>query len=113
MELSVRDQEGVTVIKVDGELDASNCRELGELFDRLLRENRNQFVVDLEQVGFMDSSGLASLVKFFKQVRIGTGDVYLTGMQPSVRRVFELTRLDQVFEVHPVVDDAVKQFRSP
>ena len=99
MAVTVREDRGITVVELMGELDTTNTAELGQLFDRLLAEGRRRFVLDLQGVAFIDSAGLATLVRCFKRVRNGTGYVSLASLQPPVRRVLELTRLDRAFEV--------------
>jgi anti-sigma B factor antagonist len=73
-------------------------------------EGRWRLVIDLGKVGFMDSSGLATLVRYYKRARSNRGDICLASLQPPVRRVFQLTRLDRVFDLHPDVAKAVQQF---
>jgi anti-anti-sigma factor len=63
----------VTVVAVDGFVDAGTVGELRDTLERLVREGRQRFVIDLTRVPFMDSSGLATLVQTFKRVRIGEG----------------------------------------
>lgn len=110
MKIKVERNGTVAVVVVAGEVDAASAPGLREQFDDLLAEGQQNFVIDLAGVGFMDSSGLASLVQLFKRVRIGHGDVRLCGLQPEVSRVFELTRLDRVFDVFPDRAGAVASF---
>jgi anti-anti-sigma factor len=58
MELSVHENQGVTVVMVSGEMDAGNSTQLGEELDHLLTEGSRKLVIDLGKVGFMNSSGL-------------------------------------------------------
>jgi anti-sigma B factor antagonist len=113
MELTVHEDHGVTVVMVSGEVDAGNSAQLGEELDRLLSEGRRRLVIDLGKVGFMDSSGLATLVRYYKRARSNSGDICLASLQPPVRRVFQLTRLDRVFDLHPDVAKAVQRFGGP
>ena len=110
MEIKIERNGMVVVAVVAGEVDASTAPGLQEKFDELLAEGQQNFVIDLSDVGFMDSSGLAALVQLFKRVRIGHGDVRLCGLQPEVRRVFELTRLERVFDLFPDRGQAVASF---
>jgi len=64
-------------------------------------------VVDLSGVGYMDSSGVASLVKLLARVRRRQVDLKLAGMTRRVRSVFEITRLDTVFEIFASVQEAL------
>jgi anti-sigma B factor antagonist len=113
MELSVHDNHGVTVVMVSGEIDAGNSAQLGEELDHLLTEGIRKLVIDLGKVGFMNSSGLATLVRYYKRVRSNYGDISLAALQPRVRQAFQLTRLDRVFELQPDVAKAVQRFTSP
>src|SRR5687768_1123008 len=113
MELTVYDNHGVTVVIVSGEMDAGNSTQLGEELDRLLTEGFRELVIDLGQVGFMNSSGLATLVHYYKLARSNCGDIALAALQPSVRQAFQLTRLDRVFDLQPNVAKAVQRFTGP
>ena len=113
MELSVHDNHGVTVVMVSGEMDAENSTQLGEELDHLLIEGPRKLVIDLDKVGFINSSGLATLVRYHKRARSNCGDISLAALQPPVRQAFQLSRLDRVFDLHPDVAKAVQQFTIP
>jgi anti-anti-sigma factor len=59
-------------------------------------------------VSFLDSSGLAALVSGLKAAREAGGTLKLAGVNEQARQVFEITRLDQVFELYPDRDAAVQ-----
>src|SRR5919106_5452531 len=113
MELSAHDNRGVTVVMVSGEMDMGNSSQLGEELDHLLTEGTRKLVIDLGQVGFMNSSGLATLVRYYKLARSNCGDISLAALQPPVRQAFHLTRLDRVFDLQPDVARAVQGFTGP
>lgn len=109
MKLNIRQEQQVTVISVEGEVDASNSTDLGDSLDQILADGHKKLVVDLQNVKFIDSSGLGTLVRVYKHARAESGDVCLASLQPPVKRVFELTRLDRVFDIHPHLDAAVQR----
>jgi anti-sigma B factor antagonist len=113
MELNIHDNHGVTVVEVSGQMDAGNSTQLGEELDHLLTEGSRKLVIDLGQVGFMNSSGLATLVRYYKLARSNCGDISLAALQPPVRQAFQLSRLDRVFDLQPDVARAVQRFTSP
>jgi anti-sigma B factor antagonist len=113
MELSVYDNHGVTVVMPSGEMDAENSTQLGEELNHLLTEGSRKVVIDLGEVGFMNSSGLATLVRYYKLARSNCGDISLAALQPPVRQVFLLSRLDRVLDLQPDVAKAVQRFTSP
>jgi anti-sigma B factor antagonist len=113
MELSVYDNHGVTVVMALGEMDAENSTQLGEELDHLLTEGSRKVVIDLGKVGSMNSSGLATLIHYYKRARSNCGDISLAALQPTVRQAFQLTRLDRLFDLQPDVARAVQRFTGP
>jgi anti-sigma B factor antagonist len=110
VDIGIDRQGEIVVVAPQGELDAASAPQLRADLDRLLSDGVRCFVVDLAAVGFMDSSGLASLVGLFKRVRTSDGDVRLSGVAGDVRRVLELTRLDRVFDLYDDRATAVASF---
>lgn len=110
MELTCHDERGVMIIALTGDLDATNNEQLGHMFERLLAEGHIQVVLDLTEVEFIDSAGLVVMIRCLKRIRSRAGDVYLAALQPEVRCVLELTRLDRVFESFINVPAAVQHF---
>lgn len=88
-------------IALNGSFDAAASREARELFNSLLAQGNKEFIVDLSGVDFIDSSGLGALVGFFKKVRVGEGDLKLSGPREPIRKILELTHLDKVFAIIP------------
>jgi len=91
-------------------VDAGSVDLLRTELDSLVGGGQQRFVIDLSKVPFMDSSGLATLVQTFKRVRIGSGDVRVAGLQDDVLRIFQLVRLDRVFDLFPAAPEAVASF---
>jgi anti-sigma B factor antagonist len=111
MNVTVEHEGDVAVVRVEGDLDASGAPNLKDELEALLAAGQRDFVIDLAQVHFMDSAGIATLVQLFKRVRTGDGDVRLAGVQPQVEKIFRLVRLDRIFKVYPACDGAVASFR--
>jgi anti-sigma B factor antagonist len=82
-------------------IDAHNSGELKELVLYLLEQGETEIVVQLEQVRFNDSSGLGALLAGLKNAAAKSGKLSLTNVQPQVLSMFELTRLNRVFEIYP------------
>jgi anti-sigma B factor antagonist len=99
-------------VYVAGRLDASNAQMLRETLTRLIEGGITHVVVDLAQVPFIDSAGLAALVSALKLARRAEGNVLLSGVQPQARTVFSLTMLDQIFSIHPGVEVALDSLQQ-
>lgn len=92
-------------IVVSGRLDSVEAAPLRSMINEHLTNGTNRIVVDLTDVEFVDSAGLAALVIGMKRARLESGDVRLvTPKHPDAKRVFELTKFDEVFTM---ADDVV------
>lgn len=109
MDLSISSdaRDEVTVVHVGGEIDVYTAPVLRERLDEHITEGRDNLVVDLEDVSFMDSTGLGVLVGRLKLVRITNGSLRLVCSSERILKVFSITGLDKVFQIYPSVDDAV------
>jgi anti-sigma B factor antagonist len=89
----------IKVIQPIGVLDGNQTHQLrGELND-VVGTGARLILVDLTNVTFMDSSGLAALVTAFKTVRSAGGKLCVCSVNQQVRMLFELTSMDRVFEI--------------
>lgn len=111
MILKVEEKGEVVLIQVKEErLDAHNSGELKNQMLNLFEEGKNHIVIDLQDVRFVDSSGLGALVSGFKNASARNGNLKLCGLQPQVKSMFELTRLHRVFEIFPGTEEALSSF---
>jgi anti-sigma B factor antagonist len=110
MEITERRIEDMDVLALNGRLDAASAKELKNRVNHLVLENRVKLIVDMENVGFIDSSGLGSLVSSLRAVNEREGDVKVVGLQKQVRSIFELTRLHRIFGIFDDVEAATKSF---
>jgi anti-sigma B factor antagonist len=78
-------------------LDVNTAPSLAEAVDDLIAERRPRVVVDLSGLDIIDSSGVAVLVKLYKGVRSGGGQVSITGARDQPLAIFKLLRMDKVF----------------
>lgn len=92
-------EDKTVVVEAAGDIDLQRSAVFQETLLTLLGEGAERMVVDLSGVEYMDSSGVASLVKLLARVRRDGIALRLAGLNPRVRSVFEITRLDTVFEI--------------
>ena len=101
MDYTLEERDGVIILAPRGDLDAETAAGFQAQLDDLLRSGTHYFVLDFGGVRFLDSAGLAVLVRLYRRVRIGEGDVRLAQVPPAVLAVLELTRLNRVFDIFP------------
>ena len=95
------------VLPLEGEIDLHVSPEVGESLRRMISKKPRVLVVDLAKVTYLDSSGLAVLIEAMQNVQKYDGRFGLAGVQESVKQIFEIARLDQVFQIFPDVDSAL------
>ena len=96
------------VVELAGEVDVYTVPNAKKVFFDLIGEGVRHFIVDLTAADYLDSTALGALVGVLKRVAPDGGSVRLLSPQPRVRRVFEITRLDQVFPIHATEQEAVE-----
>lgn len=96
-----------TVARLDGDVDIATAPKVREQLIALLTDRSPFVVVDLDGVGFLDSTGLGVIVGVLKRARTLGGDLRLVCSQPTVRRVFEITALDRTMPLAASPEEAV------
>ncbi|BCZ44888.1 hypothetical protein psyc5s11_09550 [Clostridium gelidum] len=69
--------------------------------NKLIEEGNRNFIFNFSQCDFIDSTGLGALVSIYKKCAEKDGSVKLKSLKPDVEKLFKLTRMDKVFEIHP------------
>ena len=110
--LEVHEQDGWSVLAVSGEIDMATAPMLRERIHLLLADQKVRVIVDLDDVGFLDSTALGVLVGGLKRARTDGGEIRIACAQPRVRKVFEITRLDSAFDLFDTVGEAVRGARE-
>lgn len=108
MELRIRHEDnGTAVIAVHSEsLDAGNVERFRDQVLPVLAA-ADGVVIDMGELGFVDSSGLGALIACLRNVRGRGGELSLVRLRKPVRALFELMRMDQVFTLHDSVEAAL------
>ena len=109
MKLSTRTSGDATIVDVVGDIDLYNSPEVRKLLLQILREKRApRVIVNLKEVKYIDSSGVASLVEGLKVARDLNSKFILFGLSKAAREVLELSRLIRVFEVYQSEEEALR-----
>lgn len=87
------------VIAVTGEIDLQTAPALRDRVDSVLAEGARSIVLELSGVSFLDSSGLGALLGIRREVTAVNGTLALLDLQPSVRKIFAITRMESAFDI--------------
>ena len=108
MKLDVKRQNSVMIITPHlRRIDASVATEFKSRLIELVDKGSEKIVINLSEVDFIDSSGLGVLVLILRKIG-PNGKIRLCKVHDSVRSIFELTRLNEVFDIHKTVEGAVE-----
>lgn len=108
MQISTRQSGDATIIDVSGDIDLSNSPQMRKVLLQELREKQApRLAINLNEVKYMDSSGVASLVEGLKLSRQLGKRIILFGLAPAPREVLRLSRLLNLFEVYDNEDQAL------
>jgi anti-sigma B factor antagonist len=104
--VTLSEDANVTVVSVGGEIDVYTAPILREALDQQIALGHGNLIVDLDDVTFMDSTGLGVLVGRLKRVRGQAGSLRLVCTQERVLKVFKITGLDKVFAIYESLVEA-------
>jgi anti-sigma B factor antagonist len=99
MGFQVEKVKDVLVVEVEGQLIVGNRQELKQRVLEELEKGERKFVVDFARTGYIDSSGLGVLVSLSKKIREQGGELRLANLNEDLRTLFELTKLDTLFQI--------------
>ena len=107
MKYEINDQGNVGVLALSGDVDLESSPRLRTaLLDCV--GTRAAVLVDMSEVSYIDSSGVASLVEAYQTARRSGGGFGLVDVSDGAMRVLELARLDKVFSIYPSLAEGLK-----
>jgi anti-anti-sigma factor len=107
-ELSVEDTDDRTaVISVRGEIHLATAPEFSQRLNAVIAEGKTAVIVDLTEVGFIDSTGLSVLLNALRRITRSDGSLMLVCTNPTVLRLFQVTKMDTTFTILSSRDEAL------
>lgn len=97
-------QSDVHILQPSGVLDGNTTNELRNQIRESINTGKRKILVDLQDVNFMNSSGIGALVAALKDVKKEGGNLFLCSLSDQVRIIFQLTKMERVFK--PLKDRA-------
>jgi anti-sigma B factor antagonist len=99
MSVKIENRNGLSICRIEGEIDINSSPAVKKSFDKLIGAKAPRIIVNLSKVTYVDSSGLATLVDILKNMRSYGGRLRLTNLSSKVRSLFEITKLEKLFEI--------------
>ncbi|MDC7239052.1 MAG: anti-sigma factor antagonist [Spirochaetales bacterium] len=105
MELKVRKSKHIYIVDIEGEMDLYNAYKLKELVSKMLDKGISHFVINMEKVEYIDSSGIGALIYVSSALKKKSARLVITSVHGSVKKVIELTKLTGYFPL----EDSLKE----
>ena len=99
-------EKELPVIQLEGEVDVYTAPQLKQQMISMLEGGARELVVDLAKVDYLDSTALGVLIGGLKRMRERDGNMVLICPSPRIRRVFEITGLDKIFDMYDTEGEA-------
>ena len=110
MQVKENRSNDILIFNVDGDIDINSSPEIRKIFDKPITEKVMKIVINLSDVSYVDSSGLATLVELLKKTKIYGGKLRLSNLSAKVKSLFEITKLEKLFEIFETVEEANTNF---
>jgi anti-sigma B factor antagonist len=110
MDVTIDTADGITVIRLNGSLDARSVNAFRDQISALITAGATRFVVDAAQLRFVDSTGLGALLYLRRFAKQGKGDVRIASAGRELMGLLDISGLRTIFEVWPDVPAAIARF---
>jgi len=112
MDIATRENEAILIFDIKGELDAKAAPELKDRIMEKINQGFHRVLVNLSDITYLDSAGLGVLVSGLKIATRQNGDLRMWGLQEEVKNIFQLTRLNKVFQIFDTEEQALASYAT-
>ncbi|MDP8248028.1 MAG: STAS domain-containing protein [Candidatus Tritonobacter lacicola] len=110
LEVVVREESGVGIIEASGEIDVYNSGEIKKLVDAYIARGTSNILLDMRGVDYLDSSTISVLLVERERLTSHGGRLKLLGLQENPRKVFEIAKIDSIFDIYDNEEEALRSF---
>lgn len=108
MYIKQKRKEDVVICYINGEISIDTVCKLKEVFKKLIDDKSRKILLNFNDLDYIDSSGLASLIELSRNLKDIHGLVFLSNLSPKVRPIFGITKLDRIFKIYDTEGEAFK-----
>jgi anti-anti-sigma factor len=110
MEIKEKQVDGVTVLSLTGSIDAMTAPKITEFIQGQIAKGNIKLIADMSGVDYTSSAGLRVLLGAIKETRSQSGDLRLTGVQPDVQKVLNLSGFTNILKMFDTLDTAIASY---
>ena len=110
--IELKNNQDITVIHLEGFLDAHTSSELEKCFEDLINDKRYQIVVNFHKLTYISSAGLGVFMAFIEPMRENQGDIKLSNMSEKIYNIFDMLGFPVLFEIYKDEAAALDKFKN-
>ncbi len=99
-------EDGLEILAIEGEIDLSCSPELREILQCYVKAKCPALILDFKEVGYVDSSALATLIEYVRDAQAFDGRMVIVQMRERVRTIFDIVRLGEFLPSYPTIAEA-------
>jgi len=108
----VERESGIKWIQIKGDLDSLGTQMVDEPLTSAISDRTSKVLIDLADVDFISSAGMALLLVKGKMLRRAGGNMYLSSATDRVQEVLSLAGFNELFNLYPTADEALKTIEA-
>lgn len=103
-------QSDIVICQLNGDIDINSSPDIRKNLDELTSKQEKKIILNLGNVSYIDSSGLATLVEMLKKTKKYGGELRLSNLADKVKSLFEITKLEKLFKIYDTAEEAIANF---
>lgn len=108
MEISASQVDNSVIINIKGEIDLHTVDQFKQKLDKQIAKGHKNLILNLEQVDFIDSSGIGAILSKYKQLNKQKGKLVMVNVRPKIRRIFEVSGILRIIDIYSSETEAVE-----
>ncbi len=110
MDLKTRKEGDVLIIELEGRLDVHLSLEIETAVNEIIDSGEKNLLFDLKGVQYLSSSGLRIFIAAMRKLKGLDGSLKLANMSESVKKIFKVVELIDLFEIYPSIEEALESY---
>ena len=110
LSIQTDDTQSISLMKVMGRVDSDTAPELDDALTKLLQDNKNKIVLNLQGVDYMSSAGLRAIVKAYQGAKKSGGDLCLASVSEPIEVILRTVGMMQMLKMYPTNQEAMASF---
>jgi anti-sigma B factor antagonist len=112
VDIKLEKNADVMQVKIIGEVNMNNSNNLREVFKSILKKGETKILIDFDKVDFIDSSGIATLIEMFRDLKKINGRFILCHVNQKILNVLEITKVYKLFGIYDNNEKGIAALRS-